>query len=249
MTPSQQRKHKGCILVIDDGQASLNLLCTILTEDGYAVHERPLDLGSQLRFVKDTLPDLVLVDVRKPGTDGYQVCANLKSDTTTRAIPVIFISSIDLPMQSAKAAVSGGVDYVTAPFDVEEVLWRIETHIHLRSLQENLKSAEREKVAAVNAVVLEQAQSLVAELTDLYAKRHHLRLVLRGLTLHTATPQNYTVAQNLINSGLQDDDRQLPMSQSPIQKASIFWKTFADALETNADAKPGEYPTLQSLWS
>jgi hypothetical protein len=117
------------------------------------------------------------------------------------------------------------------------------------SAQKNLKSAEREKVAAVNAVVLEQAQSLVAELTDLYAKRHHLRLVLRGLTLHTATPQNYTVAQNLINSGLQDDDRQLPMNQSPIQKASIFWKTFADALETNADAKPGEYPTLQSLWS
>jgi PAS domain S-box-containing protein len=141
MTPSQQRTHKGCILVIDDGQASLKLLCTILTEDGYAVHERPLDLGSQLRFVKDTLPDLVLVDVRKPGTDGYQVCASLKSDPTTRAIPVIFISSIDLPMQSSKTAVSGAVDYVTAPFDVEEVLWRIETHIRLRCLQENLKSA------------------------------------------------------------------------------------------------------------
>ena len=141
MTPSQQRKHKGCILVIDDGEASLNLLCTILTEDGYAVHERPLDLGSQLRFVKDTLPDLVLVDVRKQGTDGYQVCTSLKGDPTTRAIPVIFISSIDLPMQSAKAAVSGAVDYVTAPFDAEEVLWRIETHIRLCCLQENLKSA------------------------------------------------------------------------------------------------------------
>ena len=141
MTPSQQRKHKGCILVIDDGQASLNLLCTILTEDGYAVHERPLDLGSQLRFVKDTLPDLVLVDVRKPGTDGYQVCASLKSDPTTRAIPVIFISSMDRPMHWAKTAVSGAVDYVTAPFDAEEVLWRIETHIRLRCLEENLKSA------------------------------------------------------------------------------------------------------------
>ena len=141
MTPSQQRKHKGSILVIDDGHASLNLLFTILTEDGYAVHERPLDLGSQLRFVKDTLPDLVLVDVRKPGTDGYQVCASLKSDPTTRAIPVIFISSIDRPMHWAKTAASGAVDYVTDPFDAEEVLWRIETHIRLRCLQENLKSA------------------------------------------------------------------------------------------------------------
>lgn len=141
MTPSQQRKHKGCILVIDDGQASLNLLCTILTEDGYAVHERPLDLGSQLRFVKDTLPDLVLVDVRKPGTDGYQVCASLKSDPTTRAIPVIFITSIHRPMHWAKTAASGSVDYVTAPFDAEEVLWRIETYIHLRCLEGILKSA------------------------------------------------------------------------------------------------------------
>jgi len=141
MTPSQRRKHKGSILVIDDGRASLNLLFTILTEDGYAVHERPLDLGSQLRFVKDTLPDLVLVDVRKPGTDGYQVCASLKSDPITRAIPVIFISSIDRPMHWARTTVSGAVDYVTDPFDAEEVLWRIETHIRLRWLQENLKSA------------------------------------------------------------------------------------------------------------
>jgi PAS domain S-box-containing protein len=141
MTPSQQRKHKGSILVIDDGHANLNLLFTILTEDGYAVQERSLDLGSWLRFVKDTLPDLVLVDVRKPGMDGYRVCASLKSDPTTRAIPVIFISSIDRSMHHAKAMVSGAVDYVTDPFDAEEVLWRIETHISLRRLRENLKSA------------------------------------------------------------------------------------------------------------
>jgi len=71
MTPSQKRKHKGSILVIDDEPAGLKLLFTILTQDGYAVHERQLDLESQLRFIKDTLPDLVLVDVRKPDMDGY----------------------------------------------------------------------------------------------------------------------------------------------------------------------------------
>jgi CheY-like chemotaxis protein len=86
MTPSQQRKHKGSILVIDAEPASLKPLFTILTEDGYAMHKRQLDLESQLRFVKDMLPDLVLVDVRKPGMDGYQVCASLKNDPITRAI-------------------------------------------------------------------------------------------------------------------------------------------------------------------
>src|SRR5262250_3229752 len=141
MIPSQNCKHKGSILVIHDEPASLKLLFTILTEDGYAVHERRLDLESHLRFVKETLPDLVLVDVRKPSIDGYHVCASLKNDPTTRAIPVIFISSIDRSINQAKALLSGAVDYVTDPFDAEEVLWRIETHISLRRLRKSLESA------------------------------------------------------------------------------------------------------------
>ncbi|MFZ0317882.1 MAG: PAS domain S-box protein [Candidatus Sulfotelmatobacter sp.] len=174
MTRSHQRKHNGCILVIGDGEASLNLLCTILTEDGYAVHEPPLDLGSQLRFVKDTLPDMVLVDVRKPGTDGYQVCASLRSDPTTRAIPVIFISSIERPMHWAKTAASGAVDYVTAPFDAEEVLWRIETHIRLRCLRENLKSAVSNR-GAQPAVPNEDVERAIREihiLTRVTSNKH-----------------------------------------------------------------------------
>src|SRR5690242_1124027 len=106
MTPSQERQHKGSILVIDDEPASLKPLFTILTEDGYAVHERQLDLEPHLRFVKDTLPDLVLVDVRKSGMDGYRVGASLKNDPTTRAIPVIFISSIHRSINQSKALVS-----------------------------------------------------------------------------------------------------------------------------------------------
>ena len=143
MTPSRQRKHKGSILAIGAEPASLKPLFTILTEDGYAVHERQLDLESQLRFVKDMLPDLVLVEVRNPGMDGYQVCASLKNDPDTRAIPVIFISSIDRSINQAKALLSGAVDYVTDPFDAQEVLWRIETHVSLRRLRETLESAAR----------------------------------------------------------------------------------------------------------
>ena len=138
--PLKERKHKGSILVIADEPASLKLLLKILTEDGYAVHEQRPDLESQLRFVKDTLPDLVLVDIRKPDMDGYQVCASLKNDPITGPIPVIFISSIDRRINQAKALVSGAVDYVTDPFDAEEVLWRIETHASLRHLRDILKS-------------------------------------------------------------------------------------------------------------
>jgi len=141
MAPSQKRKHRGSILVLGEEPASLKLLFNLLTEDGYAVRARQLDLGSQLRFVKDAVPDLVLIDLRKPVEDGYLVCAALKNDPTTRKIPVIFISSIDRSLNQAKALCSGAVDYVTEPFDAEEVLWRIQTHISLRRLRETLESS------------------------------------------------------------------------------------------------------------
>jgi PAS domain S-box-containing protein len=174
MTPSQERMRKGSILVIDDEPASLKLLFTILTEHGYAVCERQLDLESHLRFVKDTLPDLVLVDLRKPGTNGYEVCASLKNDPTTRAIPVIFISSIDRSINQAKALISGAVDYVTDPFDAEEVLWRIETHVSLRRLREILKSAACNHGAQPVAPNedLERAFQEIHVLTQITGRKH-----------------------------------------------------------------------------
>lgn len=173
-TPSQVRKHKGSILVIDEQPASLELLFTILIEDGYAVHARKLDLESQLRFVKDTMPDLVLVDVRNPGMNGFQVCAFLKNDPATQAIPAMVISSIDRRMGQAKAYLSGAVDYVTEPFDAEEVLWRIETHISLRRLRAILEasvySQRAQSVAAVED--LEKAFHEIQVLTEVTGRKH-----------------------------------------------------------------------------
>lgn len=172
-TPSEERKHKGSILVIDDEPASLKPLFTILTEDGYAVHERKLDLESQLRFVKATLPDLILVDVRKPSMDGYRVCASFKNDPTTRTIPMIFISSINRSINQSKALLSGAVDYVTDPFDAEEVLWRIETHISLRRLRENLKSPAYNHGARFSPnEELERAFREIQVLTQVTSRKH-----------------------------------------------------------------------------
>src|SRR5713226_5711696 len=113
MTPCQESKHKDSIFVIHDETANLKVLLTILTEHGYAVHHaNEGELRLQLQFVKHTLPDLVLVDVRMPGMDGYQVCASLKNDPITRTIPVIFISSIFHLINQGKALLSGAVDYM-----------------------------------------------------------------------------------------------------------------------------------------
>jgi PAS domain S-box-containing protein len=171
---SHARKRKGLILVIDDEPANLALLFAILTEDGYAVHERHVDVESPLRWVKGMLPDLVLVDVRNPAMDGYQACASLKNDPTTRSIPVIFISSIDRSINQAKALLSGAVDYVTDPFDAEEVLWRIETHISLRRLREQLESVASRHGAQPLAPVeeLERAFREIHVLTRITGRKH-----------------------------------------------------------------------------
>jgi PAS domain S-box-containing protein len=173
-TPSSERKHRGNVLVIADEPTTLKPLFAILTEDGYAVHECQLDLQSQLPFVINMMPDLVLIDVRKPGIDGYRVCASLKNDPITQTIPVIFIGWIDRPINQAKALVSGAVDYVTDPFDPQEVLWRIETHISLRRLRENLKSAACNRAAPPVAPNedLERAFQEVEVLTQVTGRKH-----------------------------------------------------------------------------
>ena len=159
VTPSPDRKRKGNIVVIDDEPASLNSLLTILTEHGYSA--RPANDGEAgLQLVKRDLPDLALVDVNMPGMNGYQVCASLKNDPATRQIPLILILSIDDTINQPKAMLSGSVDYITSPFDAEEVLWRIETHICLCRLRENLEAAIRARNAKLAATGEEVEKAL-----------------------------------------------------------------------------------------
>lgn len=193
MTSFQDSNHKGSILVIDDEPASLKVLLTILTEQGYAVH--PANEGELgLHFARHTPPDLVLVDVRMPGIDGYGVCKCLKSDPSTRAIPVIFVSSIDHAIDKVRAFRSGAVDYVAKPIDAEEVLARIETHISLRRLRDNLESAVRERTAQLVAA----NARLEAEIVE----RKHAEAELRKSETELRRSESYLAeAQRLSHTG------------------------------------------------
>jgi DNA-binding response OmpR family regulator len=132
------------LLVVDDTAANRKLLTNLLTENGYTVH--PASDGElALEFVQTTLPDLILLDIRMPGMDGYEVCRRLKADERTREVPVIFISILEDERDKVKGFREGAVDYITKPFQPEEVLARIQTHLRLRELTERLeqKVAER----------------------------------------------------------------------------------------------------------
>ncbi len=110
----------------------------ILTEKGYKV--RSVTKGSTaLRGAKAAPPDLILLDVKMPEMNGYEVCRHLKADEKTRNIPVIFISALGDVFDKVKAFQMGGVDYITKPFQVEEVLARLDTHLTIRNLQLKLQ--------------------------------------------------------------------------------------------------------------
>lgn len=128
------------ILIVDDTADNLRLLSQILTEQGYQV--RAVTSGARaLASVKVSLPDLILLDIRMPEMDGYEVCELLNSDTRTKDIPIIFISALNEIEDKVKAFTVGGLDYITKPFQYEEVLARVETHLALRKLQKQLQIA------------------------------------------------------------------------------------------------------------
>ncbi|HXP59510.1 MAG TPA: sigma 54-interacting transcriptional regulator [Dongiaceae bacterium] len=135
VTPARQE-----ILVVEDTQASLRLLADLLTKHGYCV--RPAsDGGLALKSVAAKAPDLILLDVNTPGMDGYEVCRRLKADERSRRVPIIFISAFSETGQKVKGFDAGGVDYITKPFEPEEVLARVRTQLRLSEAEEALRNA------------------------------------------------------------------------------------------------------------
>src|SRR5512137_2750661 len=132
------------ILVVDDTTANLQLLMNLLTEQGYTVY--PASDGElALEFVRSILPDLILLDIRMPGMDGYEVCRRLKAAERTRSIPIIFISILEDERDKVQGFQAGAVDYITKPFQPEEVLARVRTHLRLRELTERLEQKVGER--------------------------------------------------------------------------------------------------------
>ncbi|MGK5093268.1 response regulator [Deltaproteobacteria bacterium TL4] len=129
---------KGKILVVDDNENNLKLLELMLTEKGYEVW--PSDNSKEaLKKINETLPDLILLDVMMPEVSGYELCQQLKAKAHTRDIPILFISARDDAQNKVQAFQVGGVDYITKPFQYKEVLARVETHLSLRAMQQQLE--------------------------------------------------------------------------------------------------------------
>ncbi|RPH43882.1 MAG: response regulator [Desulfobulbaceae bacterium] len=130
----------GTILVIDDNPVNLQMLCSLLKKQGYAVIEANEGRnGLKLAFEKQ--PDLILLDIVMPGLDGYEVCRRLKADAVICSIPVLMVSGEHDVLAKVRCFDLGAADYITKPYNHEEILARIRTHLQLRQLSENLQNA------------------------------------------------------------------------------------------------------------
>lgn len=140
--------NAASILLVDDAPANLQVLSGMLQDRGYKA--RPVPSGKlALQAARSSPPDLILLDINMPEMDGYEVCRQLKSDESLQGIPVIFISALNENLDKVKAFAIGGVDYITKPFQMEELHARVETHLKLRRLQIELE-ASNARLARIN---------------------------------------------------------------------------------------------------
>jgi DNA-binding response OmpR family regulator len=160
---------KGDILIVDDTHASLRLLTNILTREGYQV--RPADSGElALSSVASKLPDLILLDIRMADIDGFEVFRRLKAQEGTRDIPIIFLSALTEKDTRVEGLKLGAVDFVSKPFQIEELLARVQTHVELRRLRVRLEQQAVELQLAneqlqIDITERKQAEEILQETT------------------------------------------------------------------------------------
>ena len=155
----QTLTNQSTILVVDDNPTNLEILDHALTKAGYKVRVEAegLNVMKQTRL---SIPDLILLDIMLPDFNGFDVCKQLKADPLTKCIPVIFMTAMTDPIDKIKGLNLGAVDYVTKPFQKEELLARVRVHLHLRQLTKTLEIQNQQLIELKN-----ELENRVAERT------------------------------------------------------------------------------------
>jgi DNA-binding response OmpR family regulator len=156
-------QNKRDILIVDDLADNLRVLSQILVEKNYQVR-KAINGKTAIRATQVSPPDLILLDIKMPEMDGYDVCKALKSNQITADIPIIFISALDDTLDKIKAFEVGGVDYITKPFQVEEVVARIETQLTIQRQKKQLQQEIKQRKYAEE--ILHQSRAVLSSILN-----------------------------------------------------------------------------------
>ncbi|MGB3188339.1 MAG: hybrid sensor histidine kinase/response regulator [Limnoraphis sp.] len=217
----QSSVQQADILIVDDTPENLRLLSSMLEEQSYKV--RKATNGKQaLKAIEAQSPDLILLDILMPEMNGYQIAKHLKSLDSTRDIPIIFLSALNDTMDKVFAFDVGGVDYITKPFQVQEVLVRVRTQITLRNQQKQL----REQNQKLQQEIKERQKIESALRVYIHAVSHDLRNPVTGMLMilnnllskkSSDSPSSLTVNTNILEQMANSCDRQLNLLNSLVE--------------------------------
>lgn len=175
MTKIFPPEYTADILIVDDTFANLQLLSTLLKEEGYKV--RPANSGIlALQAVAKKKPDLILLDIKMPEMNGYEVCEALKSNPETKNIPVLFISALNDVADKIKAFNVGGLDYINKPFQFEEVKARVTTHLQLKAYEDDMEARIAQGIREIedlNQEIIDTQQELIFTMGQICETRSH----------------------------------------------------------------------------
>lgn len=181
------------ILVVDDTPTNLQVLFDLLHSQGYRVATAK-DGETALERLGSFLPALILLDVMMPGIDGFETCRRIKENEATQKIPVVFMTALSDPVDKVKGLGLGAVDYITKPFQHEEVLARIQVHLKMRELNQSLALRVAERDRSLKALKQAQMQLIQTE------KMSSLGQMMAGIAHEINNPVSF-IHGNIVHMG------------------------------------------------
>lgn len=206
-------KNKAKILVVDDTPASLKLLTDIMKAEGYDVRSA-INGELALNAASSNPPDLILLDIRMPEMDGFEVCKRLKSVAATQDVPVIFVTAASETDEKVRGFELGAVDYVTKPYQRDELLSRVHAHLELHQLRHHLSEmvdaqtaqlVESEKKLKKNLLDSVAVLAAIVEMRDPYTAGHQRRVSEVAVAIANIMQLNQTQIEGIHLAGIVHD--------------------------------------------